>query len=153
MWCSAVRCSARMRGAVRCCPASFATENPVELSQSKGCLLHDDQMNGKSVNVGHPVSLFRLDGYATHSTDAQWFQTIGHCRVEYWAIRPSVRSFARTAHSYACPSLLASLARSAALIRSLARSLNPSRRSSWERSFFSTELTRRFHIILNHCAT
>ena len=51
---------------------------------------------------------------------AQWFQKTGNRRVEYWAIRSSVRSFARTAHSFACSALLASLARSAALIRSLA---------------------------------
>ena len=43
----------------------------------------------------------------------------------YWAIRSSARSFARTAHSFACSALLASLARSAALIRSLAHSLAP----------------------------
>ena len=41
------------------------------------------------------------------------------------AIRSSVHSFARTAHSFACSALLASLARSAALIRLLARSLTP----------------------------
>ena len=40
-----------------------------------------------------------------------------------WAIRSSIRLFARTAHSFACCALLASLASSAALIRSLARSL------------------------------
>ena len=48
------------------------------------------------------------------------------CYREYWAIRSSVYSFARTAHSFACSALLASLARSAALIRSLARSLTHS---------------------------
>ena len=41
-------------------------------------------------------------------------------------IRSSVRSFARTAHSFACSALLASLARSAALIHSLAGSLTHS---------------------------
>ena len=40
-------------------------------------------------------------------------------RLEYWATRSSVRSFARTAHSFACSALLASLARSAALTPSL----------------------------------
>ena len=30
-------------------------------------------------------------------------------RLEYWANRSSVRSFARTAHSFACSALLASL--------------------------------------------
>ena len=48
-------------------------------------------------------------------------------RVGYWAIRSSARSFARPAHSFACSALLASLARSAALIRSLALSLTRSR--------------------------
>ena len=42
-------------------------------------------------------------------------------RLEYWATRSSVRSFARTANLFACSALLASLARSAAL--TLARSL------------------------------
>ena len=44
-------------------------------------------------------------------------------RLEYWATRSSVRSFACTAHFFACSGLLASLAPSAALNRSLARSL------------------------------
>ena len=41
-------------------------------------------------------------------------------RLKYWATRSSVRSFARTTHSFACSVLLALLARSAALTRSLA---------------------------------
>ena len=49
---------------------------------------------------------------------------------KYWATRSSVRSFARIAHSFTCSALLASLARSAALIRSLARSIR-SLPSSW----------------------
>ena len=44
-------------------------------------------------------------------------------RLKYWATRSSVHSFARTAHSFACSGLLASLAPSAALIRLPARSL------------------------------
>ena len=40
--------------------------------------------------------------------------------------RLSARSLARAAHTFACSALLASLARSAALIRSLARSLTHS---------------------------
>jgi len=52
-------------------------------------------------------------------------------RLQYWATRSSVRSFARTAHSFACSGLLASLAPSAALTRSLARSLRSLPRS-WE---------------------
>ena len=39
---------------------------------------------------------------------------------KYWATRSSVRSLARTGHSFACSGLLASLAPSAALTRSLA---------------------------------
>ena len=39
-------------------------------------------------------------------------------RRKYWATRSSIHSFARTAHSFACFRLLASLAPSAALIRS-----------------------------------
>ena len=47
---------------------------------------------------------------------------------KYWATRSSVRSFARTAHSFAGSGLLASLAPSAVLTRSLAplTSLTPS---------------------------
>ena len=52
-------------------------------------------------------------------------------RYKYWATCSSVRSFARTAHSFACSGLLASLAPSAALTRSLARSLRSLPRS-WE---------------------
>ena len=52
-------------------------------------------------------------------------------RLEYWATRSSVRSFARTAHSFACSGLLASLAPSAALTCSLACSLRSLPRS-WD---------------------
>ena len=52
-------------------------------------------------------------------------------KLLYWATRSSVRSFVRTAHSFACSGLLASLAPSAALTRSLARSLRPLPRS-WD---------------------
>ena len=44
-------------------------------------------------------------------------------RLKYWATRSSVHSFSRTAHSFACSGLLALLTPSAALTRSLARSL------------------------------
>ena len=50
-------------------------------------------------------------------------------RCKYWATRSFVRSFARTAHSFACSGLLASLAPSAALTRSLACSLHSLARS------------------------
>ena len=43
--------------------------------------------------------------------------------TDYWAMRSSVRSFARTTHPFACSTLLASVARSAAPTRSIARSL------------------------------
>ena len=43
--------------------------------------------------------------------------------IEYWAVRSFARSFERAAHSFPHPVLLASLARSAAFIRPLARSL------------------------------
>ena len=60
-------------------------------------------------------------------SSAQWVEWLWNWRVEYWAIRPSVCSVARTAYSFACSALLALLTRSAVLIRSLAR--------SWERGF------------------
>ena len=44
-------------------------------------------------------------------------------RLQYWAICSSVCTFANTAHSFACSTLLASQARSAVLTRLLARSL------------------------------
>ena len=65
-------------------------------------------------------------------------------RLQYWATCSSVRSFARTAHSFACPGLLASLVRSAALTRSLVRSLP----SSWERAYsyeINTSISSRFY--------
>ena len=48
-------------------------------------------------------------------TEALWSRNNQECRCLYWATRSSVRSFARTAHSFACSALLALLARSAAL--------------------------------------
>ena len=44
-------------------------------------------------------------------------------RLKYWATCSSIRLFAGIAHSFACSALFASLARSAALTRSLARLL------------------------------
>ena len=52
-------------------------------------------------------------------------------RLKYWATRSSVLSFARTAHSFACSELLASLTPPAALTPSLPRSLCSLPRS-WE---------------------
>ena len=54
---------------------------------------------------------------------ALWVEITWNRHIENWAIRSSVRSFARTAHSFACPALLALLARSAGFIRLLACSL------------------------------
>ena len=57
--------------------------------------------------------------------DALWVEMIRNRRVEYSVIRSSARSFARIAHSFACYALVALLARSAALIRSLVLLLHP----------------------------
>ena len=46
--------------------------------------------------------------------------------VEYWRIRLSAHSLTRTTHSFGCSTLLALLARPAALIRPLAGSLTRS---------------------------
>ena len=56
---------------------------------------------------------------------AQWVEWLWNWCVGYWAIRSSARSFARTADSFAWIALLASLARSTALICSLTHSLAP----------------------------
>ena len=55
--------------------------------------------------------------------NARWVEWQWNWRVEYWAIRSSICSFTRTGHSFACSALLAEVARFAAFIRSLARSL------------------------------
>ena len=68
-------------------------------------------------------------------------------RLKYWATRSSIRSFAHTAHSFACSGLLASLAPSAALTRSLARSLR-SLPCSWESDF----LMSQNDLVLSHSA-
>ena len=56
-------------------------------------------------------------------------------RLKYWATRSSVRSFARTAHSFACSGLLALLASSAVF---LARSLR-SRPRSWDSEYLMSQ--------------
>ena len=58
---------------------------------------------------------------------AQWFKTVWNRK--YWDTRSSARLFACTAHSFACSALLALLTRSAAFIRSFARSVT----RSWAR--------------------
>ena len=65
---------------------------------------------------------------------AQWVGWLWNRRVEYRAICSSVRLFARTAHSFTCSALLASLVRSAALRRLvplLAHSLPPELVGQW----------------------
>ena len=61
--------------------------------------------------------------------ESQWNDAL------YWAIHSFARSFTRTAHSFTFSAMLALLARSAALIRSSARSPFHSLPSSWERGF------------------
>ena len=72
-------------------------------------------------------------------------------RRRYWATRSSVRSFARTAHSFACSVLLASLARSAALSHLRARSLH-SLLSLWESEWLDGYLFCVFFFILDQKA-
>ena len=55
-----------------------------------------------------------------------WFRIIKNRRVEYWSTCLSIRWFACTTHSFTGSAVLASLARSAALIRSLTCSLTHS---------------------------
>ena len=62
----------------------------------------------------------------------------------YWATHSSVRSFARTAHLFACSGLLASLAPSAVLTRLLTCSLP----SLWESEF----LMSQSGLVLSHRA-
>ena len=76
----------------------------------------------------HDYVTDQLTGEQTRPRWAQWFS---NRRVEYWATRSSVRSFARTFHSSACSALLASLRRSAALIHLLACSLASLWESGW----------------------
>ena len=61
------------------------------------------------------------------STKPQWFRAAKNRDVSTEPHACSVHSFARTTHSFAYSKLLASLARSSALIHLLARSLTNSR--------------------------
>ena len=63
--------------------------------------------------------------------------------VEHWAICPSTCSFARNAHSFACSTLLTSLVRFMALIRSLACSLTL---ELMGKRFLPMKLTCRFQV-------
>ena len=81
---------------------------------------------------------------AQSEASAKWLEWLWNWRVEYWAIRSS----ARTAHSFACSALLASLMRFAALISILARSLA---RKLMGKRFLSMKWTRQFHNISTQC--
>ena len=75
-----------------------------------------------------------------------FFSTVGQnnlvYRLKYWA----TRSFARTAHSFACSAVLALLARSASLTHSLARSLR-SLPHSWDSGWLDGNLLYLFSIL------
>merc|ERR1711989_46031 len=64
--------------------------------------------------------IFLIDSYncrkIARDSVAHWGEGPRNRRIEHWAIRSFVCLFARTTHSLACSALLASLARSAALI-------------------------------------
>ena len=89
----------------------------------------------------------RFRGQAWRVLDGEYQRTVvwnsQKSRRKYWATRSSVRSFTRTAHSLACSRLLASLAPSAALTRSLARSLRSLPRS-WESGNFNVSISPCF---------
>ena len=69
-------------------------------------------------------------------------------RCKCWTTCSSIRSFARTAHSFTCSGQLASLAPSAALTRSLPRSLRSLPRW-WESGF----LMSQNDLVLSHSVT
>ena len=72
-------------------------------------------------------------------------------RRKYWATSPSICSFARTAHSFVCSGLLASLAPSAVLTRLSACSLR-SLPCSWESELFDGYFVCVFFPIFDHSA-
>ena len=81
------------------------------------------------------------------STSSQWVGWLCNRHLEYRALHSSVRSFARTAHSFACSALLASLPRFSVLIHLIAHSLTP---ELMGKRFLSLEWTRRFHTIYDY---
>ena len=87
-------------------------------------LREEHQLAVDALEAGHRAELECLK----NNTDALWSGTAKNQDV---STGPLARPFARTAHSFACSGLLASLAPSAALTRSLARSLRSLPRS-WE---------------------
>ena len=88
-----------------------------ELSRNTSCARSYERVS----SIRHYISPVRL-----HCTVVQ---SSHESRRKYWATRSSVRLFARTAHSFACSGLFASLALSAALTRLLVRSLRSLPRS------------------------
>ena len=79
----------------------------------------------KTTTIFHHCCCCRHHNHHHHTMDkmTNW---LWNERVEHWAIRSSARSFAHTAHSFACSTLLASITRSTALILLLARLLSHS---------------------------
>ena len=73
-----------------------------------------------------------IQGQKHHGFHGTMVQNNQESRHKYWVICSSIRLFACLAHSFACPTLLAPLAHSAALTRLFTQSL----RRSWERSSF-----------------
>ena len=63
---------------------------------------------------------------------AHWVEWLSNRRIEYWAICSSIRSFARTAHSFACSRQLA---------QTFARSLSRSLIISWEEGMWQSNST------------
>ena len=80
------------------------------------------------VSEGMLVCARAFQGSRTSARRVKW---PWNWSLEFLTIHSFARSFARTAHSFACSARLASLVRSAALIHLLAHLL----RSSWESGF------------------
>ena len=71
-------------------------------------------------------------------------------RRKYWITCSSARSFANTTHSFACSALLALLAHSVTLIRSLTLLLPYELMGKKVKSMKGTQ---RFHTVLSHCVS
>ena len=71
-------------------------------------------------------------------------------RRKYWITCSSARSFANTTHSFACSALLALLAHSVTLIRSLTLLLPY---ELMGKRVNSMKGTQRFHTVLSHCVS
>ena len=88
-----------------------------------------------------------------HTSSRILYRTVGQInekyRLKHRATRSSICSFARTAHSFTCSTLLASLARTAALICLLAGSLG-SLPLSWESKYLDGYFFWGFFLDLDH---